>query len=113
MLPATAGQVLASSGSGDVVSHLWVVLLFGGFAFYSYVYMRYRNTNKRYHHESQTPASLHHVRGRDDHIRTVRKVSNRRTPHANNHAVAGSRRSRQGMDAMMGRFQRKVRRAIR
>lgn len=85
-----SGDILAS-GSGDDARGIGLVFLLAGFVFYTLVYRRYRNTDKRYRHESRTQASLHNVQADDGYIRTRRRLSNRRMEGANNHAVQGSR----------------------
>lgn len=88
-----AGQVLAAGSSdGDGTSIGWVFLL-SGFLFYGLMYARYRNTDKRHRHESETRASLHDVRAIDEYRRSLKGVSNRRMKGANNDEVRAATRT--------------------
>jgi hypothetical protein len=93
VLAATTSQLLASSRSsdGDGSSFAYVFLL-SGFLFYGAMFVRYRNTDKRHRHESETKASLHDVRAADQHHGSIRGVSNSRMNGANNEEVRGARR---------------------
>lgn len=95
VLDATAwsvAQVLADSGGGDDASGLAFVLLCSGFVFYGIVYLRYRNTDKRHGHESETEASMHDVRVEDRFTRSLKGVSHSRMKGANHRDVRGARR---------------------
>ena len=86
------GVVLAmSSGDGDA-SNLGLVLLLAGPVFYGLMYLRYRNSDKRHRHESETRAEMHDLKVRDDRIKSIKGVSNSRMRGANNNEVRGARR---------------------
>lgn len=87
---ATVDLVVASSSDGDGTS-LGLLFLLAGPAFYALVYFRYRNTNKRHHHESETRAQMLDVRADDRFHRSLRGVSHRRMKGANNTEVRGAR----------------------
>lgn len=84
--------ILASSGDseGDI-RYLGLLLLFSGFVFYGFVYFRYRNSDKRHKHESETEATMLDVRAADNQINTLKGVSNARLKGANNHVVHGAK----------------------
>lgn len=89
------GQMIVASGesssSGD--PRLFGLLLFlSGFVFYGWVYLRYRNTDKRHLHESETEAKMLDVRGADQHVDTLKGVKNSKLKGANNHEVRGGSR---------------------
>ena len=90
------GVVLAmSSGDGDA-SNLGLVLLLAGPVFYGLMYLRYRNSDKRHRHESETRAEMHDLKVRDDRIKSIKGVSNSRMRGANNSEVRGARRGLTG-----------------
>lgn len=92
VLATTATQVLAESSSSDDGGSLAFLALLAGPLFYGLIYLRYRNTDKRHKHESETEASLHNLREDDRYHRALRGVSNSKMQDANNHEVRGSRR---------------------
>ncbi|NLT26538.1 MAG: hypothetical protein GXX90_07800 [Microbacteriaceae bacterium] len=65
--------------SGDD-SSLWLFLLgpAAGIGFYTMIYLRYRNTDKRFEYEHKTSSDIADVQGYDRKIRTVRGVENPR-----------------------------------
>lgn len=90
VLTSSAIQVFASSSSsdGDLGDFAFVFLL-SGFVFYGIIYLRYRNTDKRHKHESETEASLHNLRAGDQLIKSLTGLSNSKMRGANNGAVNG------------------------
>ena len=92
-LAATASDLLASHhSSGGHGSGFAYIFLLSGFVFYGAMFVRYRNTDKRHLHESETKASLHDVRAADQHHGSIRGVSNSQMNGANNEEVRGARR---------------------
>src|SRR5690625_4840308 len=96
MLTATAylaqaanGFVFAASDDGDA-GNLALLLFLSGFVFYGYVFLRYRNADKRHRHEKETEAQLHNVLARDEFIRTRTGLSNSKMSDANHRSVRGS-----------------------
>lgn len=73
VLAATA-DVLAGVGGGDDGSGkgLLLLLLLAGPLFAGWVHLRYRNTDKRHHHESETRSQMLDVRADD--VRTGRRT---------------------------------------
>lgn len=84
-------QVLADSGSSEDGSALAFVFLLAGPAFYAFVYLRYRNTDKRHKHEVETEASLLNVQVTDVLVKKLRGVSHSKMKGANHREVRGSR----------------------
>lgn len=88
---ASGTQVLASGSSdGDATSWAWFLLLAGPI-FYAAMFVRYRNTDKRHKHESETRATMHDVRGSDQYHRSLKGVSHSSMKGANNEEVRGAR----------------------
>lgn len=85
-----AGEVLAGGSSDGDGGGFGLLFLLAGPLFYGYVYLRYRNTDKRHEHEKKTEATLHDVRGDDRQVRSLRGVSHSRMKGANNREVRGS-----------------------
>ncbi|WP_250446991.1 hypothetical protein [Actinotalea sp. C106] len=79
------------NGGGDG-SNFGLLLLLAGPVFYGLMYLRYRNSDKRHRHESETRAKMHDMKVRDDRIKSLKGVSNSRMRGANNNEVRGARR---------------------
>lgn len=63
---ATAGDVLASAGGGEGDGKgLVLLLLLAGPLFAGWQHLRYRNTDKRHHHESETRSQMLDVQADD------------------------------------------------
>ncbi len=93
VLATTATQILADSSSDDGGTNFAFIFLFAGFVFYGFVYLRYRNTDKRHNHESETEASIHNLREDDRFHRSLKGVSNSKMSDANNKQVRGASKS--------------------
>lgn len=83
------GFVSAASDDGDA-GNLALLLLLSGFVFYGYVFLRYRNADKRHKHEQETEAEMHNVQVADHYIQTNKGLKSSRMSGANNTAVRGS-----------------------
>jgi hypothetical protein len=86
------GQMIVASSGGSSAGdpRLFGLLFFvSGFVFYGWVYLRYRNTDKRHRHESETEARMLDVRGADQHVNTLTGLKNSKMKGANNHEVRG------------------------
>jgi len=81
--------VFAASDDGDA-GNLALLLLLSGFVFYGYVFLRYRNADKRHKHERETEAHMHNVDVADHFIQTRKGLSSSRMSGSNNTAVRGS-----------------------
>ncbi|MEL0627066.1 hypothetical protein V6245_08930 [Salinibacterium amurskyense] len=91
-----SGQVLAAGSSDDDSGGLGLVFLLSGFIFYSAIYLRYRNTDKRHSHESETEAAMVNLNETDNFIKSKKGLTNARMSGANNKAVRGARNSTGG-----------------
>lgn len=82
--------VASSHGSSSGDPRLFgLVLLLSGFVFYGWVYLRYRNSDKRHMYESETEAKMLDVRGADQQVNTLKGVKNSKMRGANNREVRG------------------------
>lgn len=68
---------VAAVGSDYEGPFFWLLGPLGGIGFYTAVYLRYRNTDKRFAYEHHTEAKLSDLRGHDRKVGAVRGVSNR------------------------------------
>lgn len=82
-------DLLIVASSSDDGSGLPFLLLLAGPAFYVLMYLRYRNVDKRHHHESETKATMHDVRATDEYHRSLKGVSHSRMKGANNNRNGG------------------------
>ncbi len=83
-------SLLAASDSDGGFGAIGLIFLLSGFAFYGYVYFRYRNVAKRHHYETETEATKLNVQTVDEKIRTLTGLSNSKMQGANNTAVQGA-----------------------
>lgn len=82
--------VLASSSSSEGDPRAFGLLFFlSGFLFYGFMYLRYRNSDKRHRHEAETEARMLDVRAWDQQVDTQKGVSHSRMKGANNDEVRG------------------------
>lgn len=87
---AAAGDVLASAGGdeGDGKG-LVLLLLLAGPLFAGWQYVRYRNTDKRHHHESETRSQMLDVRTNDTRTGHRTGLKSARMQGANSRKVRG------------------------
>ena len=85
----STGIVKASSSSSSDGS--WVPLLFllTGPAFFMFQYRRYRNTDKRHLHETETLSEVANMQGYDQPVRSVKGARESRMQGANEREVRG------------------------
>lgn len=57
----------------------------GGVAFYTFVYLYYRNTNKSHNFEHETAVKVSNMRRHDRKVKELRGVRDASTDHANTH----------------------------
>lgn len=92
-LPAMSEVVLAhsatSSSEGGDNKWFGLLCLLGGPAFYMYMYTRYRNTNKRYHHETETAAEVANLQSVDQCVGHVDGSTSSQMSGRNEHEVRG------------------------
>lgn len=90
---ALTSVILASSDSSSSSSWSMIGLLFflAGPIFYGYVFLRYRNSDKRFRHEERTRSVKTDLQVRDDLARSLTGLSNSSMQGANNRSVRGSK----------------------
>ncbi|EFV15059.1 hypothetical protein [Segniliparus rugosus] len=92
-LSAIADIVLAQSGSSSSSSDhsKWygLLCLLGGPGFFMFMYMRYRNTDKRHHHETETASEVANLQSGDRHVDHVTGSSNSQMSGRNERQVRG------------------------
>ncbi len=76
----------------------WLFLL-AGFIYFFMMYMKYRNSNARHHHEIETKRKMFHLRKEDRLIRRETGLSNSRIEGANNTRVTGQNMGETVMNA--------------
>lgn len=85
-------HVLASSGDSEGgIGMVGLLFFLSGFAFYAVMYLRYRNSNKRNLHESETEATLLNMKTTDVLVKNMKGLKNRSMKGANNNDVRGSK----------------------
>ena len=74
-----SAHLMRSSSSGDD-STFWLILMgpAAAIGFYTWVYLRYRNTDKRYEYEHKTTSEIDGVQGYDTKTRTRTRLRNAR-----------------------------------
>ncbi len=90
LLSLSGGLIQAASDSDGDPRNFALLLLLSGFVFYGYVFLRYRNADKRHRHEKETEADMHNVQLGDRFIRTRTGLRNSKMTDANNRSVRGS-----------------------
>ena len=65
-------------------------LLIAGPLFFSLMYKRYRNIDKRHYHEKETPVTMSNLRGFDTFVEHKKRQNSKVIPGANNQRVEGS-----------------------
>lgn len=68
----------AASDSDDDGSAFWLLGPAGAVAFYSYIFLRYRNTDKRHQYEHKTSTEMGEVLTYDAKINEIKGTSNSR-----------------------------------
>lgn len=97
-----AGPVLANTSSDDNWGLIGLVFFLSGFVFYAAIFLRYRNADKRFKHESQTRSEMKNLRVRDDLVKSQKGLSNSSMRGANNRQVTGSLNSLSKLTGMAG-----------
>lgn len=82
--------LVADTSSDSNPGVFGLIFLLSGFAFYGFVYLKYRNVNQRHHYETETRAEKLNMVQRDDMVESMKNLSNARMRGANNTSVEGS-----------------------
>src|SRR5699024_219320 len=98
-LPTTV--ILAATSENDW-STAGLVFYLSGFIFFGVMYLRYRNSDKRFRHESRTRSELANMRARDDFVRSQKGLKNSSLHGANNRQVSGSLNSLSQLSGLAG-----------
>ncbi|MBR3255578.1 MAG: TFIIB-type zinc ribbon-containing protein [Clostridia bacterium] len=61
-----------------------------GFVYFALIYMKYRNTNVRHHHETETKKSIFNLRKVDTFIKKIKGVTNSKIKGINSNQVSGA-----------------------
>ncbi|MBR3152916.1 MAG: TFIIB-type zinc ribbon-containing protein [Clostridia bacterium] len=77
----------------------WIFLLIG-ILYFAIMYMRYRNTGARHHHETETDSKMFNLKQKDELVKKMTGLSNSRMEGANNTRVEGSNISQKLMDSI-------------
>lgn len=85
-------QRAAESDDGGInnIAFLFLTL---GFLFYGFIYIRYRNVDKRHGYEKDTRAEMTNVTANDAFVQSMRGLTNAKMRGANHTVVRGARRS--------------------
>jgi len=90
-LSGPLADVLVAAGSSDDDGRgIGLLFLLAGPVFYAIIYMRYRNSNKRHHHEAETEAATHEMRVSDTYVQARKGLSSSKMRGANFKDVRGS-----------------------
>jgi hypothetical protein len=73
----------------DEIALFPLVLCLSGFVFYTWVYLRYRNTDKRHHHEKETATKIENIRRYDQFVEHRKRLSHSRMKDSNDTYVEG------------------------
>ncbi len=91
MLALIHAVLLAATESDEGgLGFIGLLFLLTGPGFYAYVFIRYRNADKRHRHETETKSTKLNLVATDEKIRTLTGLSNSRMSGANNTAVTGA-----------------------
>ena len=89
LVSAISAPVVASASETDW-SAIGLVFFLSGFIFYGAMFLRYRNADKRFRHESLTRSEVANMQVRDDFVKSQKGLKNSKLRGANNRQVSGS-----------------------
>ncbi|MEH6780091.1 MAG: hypothetical protein V7618_00855 [Rhodoglobus sp.] len=92
LMVAAGTEIFAAGSSDDDSGGLGLVFLLSGFAFYTVIYLRYRNVDKRHRHEAETEAVLLNLEEQDVFVASKKGLTNSRMSGANSTKVHGALR---------------------
>ncbi len=82
--------LLARSSSSSNNGSFGAIFLLSGFVFYGFVFLKYRNVNKRHHYETETQAQRLNDEASDTLVNSLTDLSNSRMQGANSTALHGT-----------------------
>lgn len=95
---ALMSAVFASSDSSSGNLSLIGLLFFAtGFVFYGYVFLRYRNSDKRFQHEAHTERVTTNMQADDVKVDSLKDLRSSKMKGANSRSVKGSQNSISGL----------------
>jgi hypothetical protein len=80
----------ASSSDSNYAAFIPLVLCLSGFIYYFVIYARYRNTDKRHHHENETTATVQNLQRYDQLIEHRKGLRNASMKGRNENTIEGS-----------------------
>lgn len=77
---ATYADMVLASGSSSNGDAVYLLLLgpIAGIGFYTFIFLRYRNTDKRYEYEHRTSSEIGGPRGNDTKVNSIHGTSKKR-----------------------------------
>jgi len=87
---AGGGAIAASRSDGYIAAFMPLVLLLSGFIFFGMKYLKYRNTDKRHSHESETKAQIANLEQYDQLVEHRKRLNDPRMAGSNESAIEGS-----------------------
>jgi hypothetical protein len=91
----------SSSSDGDSIALVPLLLCLSGFIYYIWIFLKYRNTDKRHHHENETVANIEAMQQVDqlvEHRKDLRKPT---MVGSNSDTVEGSLSQSDGLSKTM------------
>lgn len=85
------GDTVIRAESDNDWGNLGFICLLAGPVFFWIKYLKYRNTDKRHQHESETKAEMANVQAGDQFVKSMKGLRNSRMPRANSTSVRGAR----------------------
>lgn len=98
---SAGGQMLPVASTSDGGS-IGLLFFLSGFLFYGFMYLKYRNTNKRHMHARETEATIDNVQGADDFLGKRTRQRNRRMQGANERHIEGAQNTGLAANFMNG-----------
>ena len=79
---------LDEDSSGAAAAPL--ALCLAGFIYFAIIYLRYRNSDKRHHHEAETPATIQNLQQYDQFVKHRKRQRNRSMKGRNDQQIEGA-----------------------
>jgi hypothetical protein len=88
--PLAAAFLLLDSNDSDLAAAAPLLLCLSGFIYFGIMYARYRNSDKRHHHEAETPATIRDLQRYDQFSQHLRRLRNSQMQDRNDSQVDGA-----------------------
>lgn len=102
VVAAGGGPMLAMGSGGSDFGAIGLLFFLSGFLFYGFMYLKYRNTDKRHMHARETESTIDNVRAADDFLRRRTQQRNATIKGANARHVEGAQNSNVGTGLLSG-----------